>query len=147
MSPPTSSKRAVGELVLAAGIWGFGFIATRWALHDIGPLWLSALRFLLAAAISLPAMSAMPSLRPTLTRSQMKLAIGPGLFLGASLILQTVGLVYTTATNSGFITTLYVLFVPVLGWMFLRQRVRRVHGLLVAIALTGTALICQVDRA
>ncbi len=141
MGAPLSSKRAVAELVLAAAIWGFGFIATRWTLAEVGPFWLSALRFLLAAAIALPFVAA----RGGLSRKQVLLAAPPGLLLGASLVFQTAGLVHTTATNSGFVTTLYILFVPLIGFAFLRQKIRALHFGLVLLALAGTALICRLE--
>lgn len=56
---------------------------------------------------------------------------------------QTWGLNYTTATNAGFITTLYVVFVPVIDVMLVRKRPDMVHVALVLMAVVGTALICQ----
>lgn len=62
-------------------------------------------------------------------------------FLGSFLIVlyvaQMVGLIFTTASNSGFITGLFVLWVPVLGFFFLKQGLTRLQWLAVAIALFG----------
>ena len=64
-----------------------------------------------------------------------------GVVLGAASMLQQFGLVHTSPTNSGFVTALYILIVPILG-LFLGQRVRRIVWLAVALSLTGLYLLC-----
>ncbi len=61
----------------------------------------------------------------------------------ATLIFQTWGLQYTTATKSSFITCLYVLLVPILDMLILKRRLSSFHPIFVASALVGTALICD----
>ncbi len=141
---------AVGELVFAAGLWGFGFIATVWALEDFGPLWISGLRCSVAFVFGLLVCLISPRLRAGLKKTQFYLAFWPGLFLAGTLVLQTWGLRYTTATKSGFITTLYVLMVPVLERALLGRKIPRFHIVFVLIALVGVAMICdfaQIFRA
>jgi drug/metabolite transporter (DMT)-like permease len=68
----------------------------------------------------------------------------PALLLAGTLILQTWGLHYTTATKSGFITTLYVVFVPLLEALHLRRRISTGLWLCVLGAFVGTLLIVNV---
>ena len=136
-----SSLVAAGELLLAANIWGFGFIATVWALEGMGPLWMSSLRFLLAGFLALPLLIFYPSLRSEFTLANFRMIFLPGLFLSLTLVLQTWGLRYTSATKSGFITTLYVAFVPVVEWLFFSKGMTILQGICVAVALGGMALI------
>jgi len=131
------------ELVVAALLWGFGFIAAVWALTDIGPFTLTAVRFGLAAAVMLPVVFLVPQLRLNLSRNQAFLAFLPGLFLMLTLMLQTWGLQYTTATKSGFITTLYVLLVPLFERWLLRRPLAQGHWFFAGLAILGTALICD----
>jgi drug/metabolite transporter (DMT)-like permease len=138
-----TDQTATIELVFAGMLWGFGFIATLWALHDIGPFTLTPLRFLLAAGVSLPLILFHPSWRRHLNIGQARLAFWPGFFLFLTLTFQTWGLKFTTATKSGFITTLYILFVPILERLILKRHLHRFHWLFVASAMAGTALICQ----
>ena len=142
--PVLSVQRASIELTLASVLWGFGFIGARWALVSMGPLWITGLRFVLAFLLSLPLMILMAKKSDLLNmKENLRLAFWPGAFLGLTIIFQTWGLQYTTATNSGFITTLYVLFVPMFEALFFRKKLELAHFVLVAIALIGTALICD----
>jgi drug/metabolite transporter (DMT)-like permease len=64
-----------------------------------------------------------------------------GIFLWAGYVLQTLGLHYTSAANSGFLTGLYIVLVPVIGAVLYRQRpsLREVAGL--ALAAAGMAVM------
>ena len=100
-------------LLLTTLIWGATFPATKAALDQIPPLSFLFLRFLLGAV--LVGLCLLLTARPVSTdRAVLRAsAIATGwLFLGY--VLQTVGLGYTTASNSAFITTLYVVFVPLI---------------------------------
>ncbi len=146
---PRSSQfqtSAVLELVFASMLWGFGFIATAWALEEMGPITLTGLRMSLAFGFGLLICLVVPALRRQLALGQFKLAFWPGLFLSVTMILQTWGLKYTTVTKSGFITTLYVLMVPILERMMLGRRIPKYHMFYVLAALAGVALICDLPQ-
>ncbi len=87
------------------------------AVEAVDPMLLVACRFLLAAVIMFPLLIA-------LKRSPFS-DFGSGFVLGLPLwilyIFQTLGLKYTSAANSGFITGLFVIFVPALQIIFLRS--------------------------
>ena len=135
---------ALMELLGASCLWGFGFIATSWALREMGPLALTGVRMSAAFGVGMIVILAVPSLRKQLAWDQFKLAFWPGLFLGLTMILQTWGLKYTTVTKSGFITTLYVLIVPVMESFFLKRKIPKYHMIYVFIALIGVAFICNL---
>lgn len=100
-------------LLLTTLIWGATFPATKAVLEQIPPLSFLFLRFLLGAALAglyLLLLSRRVSCDRAVLRAS---AIATGwLFLGY--VLQTVGLRSTSASNSAFITTLYVVFVPLI---------------------------------
>jgi drug/metabolite transporter (DMT)-like permease len=110
-------------LLLSGAIWGAGFVAQSTAMAAIGPLWFIGLRFAIATLVALPLalIEARQAAKP-LSHGAMRnfLFIGLALFGGA--VTQQFGLLSTTVTNSGFLTGLYVVFVPVLTVVFLRRR-------------------------
>lgn len=124
-------------VVLATFFWGFGFIATIWGLEQFDAMSLTFLRCALAALVMAPLA------RGGFNRREFLSALPAGAFLGFGLILQTLGLYETTATKSGFLTTLYVLVVPLVEWAVFRRRIGA--GVLVGAALAslGTLLLAS----
>lgn len=128
---PTPRQASV-ELVFAAGFWGFGFVATQWALETWSPLGVLLLRF--SGALILGELlhlvfrwsrrsRPVPSVEDArFWQRDFFLALPAGLLLGTFLMLQTIGLQYTSASKSGFITTLYVIFTPFLNLLVFRQK-------------------------
>jgi drug/metabolite transporter (DMT)-like permease len=133
---------AIAELFTAASFWGFGFIATVWALRVLDPSAVTFLRFLLASVLLVPVALTKEG-RARIT-SYIRLAFWPGVIFAATLIVQTWGLQYTTATKSGFITTLYVIMVPFLESWYVGRRLPAGIWTCVALAFLGTALIVNV---
>lgn len=133
---------STAELFFAASLWGFGFIGTVWALEVMSAFQLSFLRFGIASMVGLIFL-ANKSMRQTFM-GNWRLSFLPGLFLFLTLYLQTWGLHYTTATKSGFITTLYVVFVPILESFMHKKRLPVLMWAYVILALIGTALIVNV---
>ena len=125
-------------LLSVAVVWGAAFVLMKDAIER-QPLYdFLAVRFTLATII-------MIAVRPQVLSAFNKELVGKGVILGLLLaggyITQTVGLSMTTAAITGFITGLYVVLTPILGWLILRQRVgaKVVWG--VALATVGLALI------
>ncbi|HCU69409.1 MAG TPA: EamA family transporter [Desulfomicrobium sp.] len=118
------TTRANILLLLTAMIWGAAFVAQRVGMDHMGPLTFNAVRFALGAAALLPLIAFLDKKRtvappPFATLLKGGVLMGLALFLGAWL--QQFGLCYTTAGKAGFITGLYVVFVPIIG-IFLGQR-------------------------
>ncbi|HNS18168.1 MAG TPA: DMT family transporter [Bacteroidales bacterium] len=116
-------------LLLAALIWGFAFTAQRVGMEYMGPFLFNGIRFGLGALVLgtfiLVRRNREIDIRPEFLHDRKRMlargGIVAGLMVFAGASLQQTGMVYTTAGNAGFITGLYVVFVPVLG-LFLRQR-------------------------
>lgn len=124
-------------LLLTTLIWGATFPATKAALDQIPPLSFLLLRFLLGAVLVwiwfVVARHRLHRERAVLYASAIATVF---LFLGY--VLQTVGLRYTSASNSAFLTALYVIFVP----LILRRFDARVL-LATAIATVGLWLLVK----
>ncbi|MEK7357380.1 MAG: DMT family transporter [Bdellovibrionota bacterium] len=138
---------AVIELIAAGALWGFGFVAATWALAGMTPLAITGWRFVIAVVVGGAIVVAMPKLRRDLNWRGFFAAAAPGLFISLSLVTQTYGLRFTTATKSGFITILYVLLVPLLERLWLKRAVPKYHVVYVLGALVGVALICDLPSA
>lgn len=138
------SLRAVGEMLFATAIWGFGFTATVWALESFSPFAVSFWRFGAAFVLAIPLVYFSRDFLSEFNWTSFKLAFTPGILIGSVLILQTWGLEMTTATKSGFITTLYVVFVPLIEVFLAKKRLHRMHFLWVFLALVGTAFMVNM---
>lgn len=137
-----SPWRAVAELIVASGFWGFGFVGSRWALESLDANEITLVRFAVASAVGLPFLFLAPARK--VWKDNLKWSFIPAMLLLGTLILQTWGLNYTTATKSGFITTLYVVFVPLTEAAMNKGRMPRALWICVAGALLGTALIVDL---
>ncbi|KAF1065987.1 MAG: hypothetical protein GAK45_02048 [Pseudomonas citronellolis] len=128
-------------MLITAMIWGVSFVAQRLGMDAIGPFLYTGLRFALGALMLLPLLliSARRNPQPFDRRQLLAgLAIGAALTVGINL--QQVGLLFTSVTNSGFITGLYVIIVPVLGLLF-GHRTGMGTWLGAALAVLGMALL------
>lgn len=118
-------------LILTTLIWGATFPATKAALAQIPPFSFMFLRFLLGALLAVGVYLAIGG-RLRIDRELLRMSAIATIFLFLGYVTQTVGLQTTTASNSAFITVLYVIFVPV----FLRRFQGRTW-FSAALALTG----------
>ncbi len=134
-------------LLLTAMIWGFAFVAQRVGMEYIGPFTYNAVRFALGGLSLYPLIFYLkgknrnePQEKYLFVRQKRVggLLLGVVLFLAASL--QQVGLQYTTAGKSGFITGLYVVFVPLVG-VFFRHKTSLFLWIAVVLASIGMYLL------
>ncbi|UYQ73359.1 DMT family transporter [Pelagibacterium flavum] len=144
-----SRSLALFCLLLATAIWGFAFIAQKSAMEAMGPLTFTGARFLLGGLLILPLALREDARQPQrLTGRQWALIVFMSLNFFGGAILQQYGLLFTTVTNSGFLTGLYVLFVPVILLFVFRQPPHKVIWLGVPVALIGLFLLngARLDR-
>ncbi|MEE3508780.1 MULTISPECIES: DMT family transporter [unclassified Pseudomonas] len=105
-------------MLITAMIWGSGFVAQTSGMDHIGPYLYTGLRFALGSLCLLPLLlrrSGAAKPEPLMTRGLLLGGIVMGLALCTGINLQQVGLLFTSVTNAGFITGLYVIVVPLLG--------------------------------
>lgn len=121
-----TARRANLLLLLASAIWGLAFVAQRVGMEHVGPLTFNGVRFLLGAAVLLPwaGLHRPAAGHPGWPRFRGGLVAGLVLFVAATL--QQYGVVFTTAGKAGFITSLYVVLVPVLGLVVGHRAGRRI---------------------
>lgn len=114
-------------LLFAAMIWGSTFVVQQVGTGDLGALIFTSSRFFLGAFFVMPfALKQLRKVnqgeRPITNRDWLGMIFtGAMLFLGASL--QQFGIFFTTVTNAGFLTAVYVPLVPFLALVLLKKKV------------------------
>jgi drug/metabolite transporter (DMT)-like permease len=145
--------RLQGDLALltTALIWGFAFVVQRQVAGHMGILFFNGTRFILAALILTLFLrwwtfAAENRVRtrldpPAMGQRISLLSVGLALFVASNL--QQLGLRYTTAGNAGFITALYVVFIPILLWFVWRRRTPWPTWIAALVAVLGVNLLSQ----
>lgn len=127
-------------LVYCAAVWGATFYMVKEAIAGVHPVTLVGYRFLLSAALLAPW-----ALRRSGPPGWGRVLLKESGILAALLLLlyisQTIGLGWTSAANSGFITGLFVLFVPVLLFLFARRLPTPSQWAAVALSVAGLWLL------
>jgi drug/metabolite transporter (DMT)-like permease len=129
---------AYAALALAALLFGATFVVVKEAVTALPPLSFVGWRFLIGAAGLL-------ALGIPRGRSIWRDGLAAGLLLFAGYALQTAGLAKTSASNSGLITGLYVVFTPLLAAAFSRRRVGLPVAAGTAVGFAGLALLTVGD--
>jgi drug/metabolite transporter (DMT)-like permease len=137
--------RADALLLIVAIIWGVGFVIQRVAMESVGPMTFTGVRLLIGTLSMLPLLPLARRLAPAefkpVSRRRLLLGLtGAGLAMAFGAVLQQAGLVYTTAGIAGFITGLYVVFVPLMG-LLIGYFVRWTTWVAVLVATIGLYLL------
>lgn len=144
----TRTLKSDSLLLVAAFIWGTTFVAQRMGMDHIGPMTYNALRFLVGAATLVPLIlwrKRRARTNPVCTTRFLLWGgalAGLALFGGASF--QQMGLQYTTAGKAGFVTSLYVVLVPLMG-LILGHRCGRSLWIGVCLTVAGLYLLSVTE--
>lgn len=147
-------------LLLTAFIWGSAFVAQKSGMDYIEPFTYNGIRTFIGGLVLIPVILIMNrgKAKPEETElteeeqaakaAQNKLLIIGGICCGAALFvassLQQFGVSYTTAGKAGFITTLYVVIVPIIS-VIIGKKVRPIMWLCVIMGAVGLYLLCMTD--
>ena len=146
-------------LLITAFIWGSAFVAQKSGMDYIGPFTFNGIRTLIGGLVLIPVIFIMDKSKskeevtevPTDEEKakQKKTVLIGGICCGTVLFIassfQQFGVSYTTAGKAGFITTLYVVVVPILS-ILLKKRVRPIMWLCVVLGAIGLYLLCMTDK-
>ena len=141
-----SDLRADAILLVTAFIWGLAFVFQKEGMEDVGPILFSFGRFVIGALSILLIWYWVE--RPTaifsLNRTNRQAAL-LGVVLTAGMVLQQAGLVYTNASRAGFLTGIYIVFVPIIG-IFFRAKTEWPTWAGILLALLGLYFLAQVQN-
>ncbi len=137
-------------LLMAAVLWGASFVFQNEGVDVIDPFAFNGIRSFLGSLALLPVIAFiwLKDRRKGAVRvwkkGEVKTLLWGGLFCGLALCtagtLQTLG-IKQGAGEAGFITTIYIVFVPILG-IFLRQKIPHKVWLAVMMCFAGLYLLC-----
>ncbi|MGC8506410.1 MAG: DMT family transporter [Thermoplasmata archaeon] len=132
----------MGLLLLVTFFWGVTFPLIKITLGFISPVSFLIIRFLASSVLLLPFVVRNRSLRRA---RDIRLGISAGFLLFLGYFFQTVGLNYTTASQSGIITGLYVVLLPIISLVYLKLRPDRVSVVASFIAFAGLIVMSAGD--
>lgn len=127
-------------LILTTIFWGGSFVFNKIGFREIPPITFLAIRFSLATAIML--CFCLPRLHK-FNLGTLKRGFLVGIALAATNITFVIGLSGTSATRAGFLNNLFVLFIPLLCFIFWRERLGRGSFAGVMLALAGIWQLAQ----
>jgi len=145
-------------LLFTALIWGSSFVAQKSGMDYIEPFTFNGIRMVIGGLVLIPFIllmdrkkardgAAEPMSDEEKAKARKKIIAGGiccGLAIFVASSLQQFGVSYTTAGKAGFITTLYVVIVPIIS-VLLRKRVRPIMWLCVVLGAVGLYLLCMTD--
>jgi len=124
-------------LLVVTVLWGSAFVVMRLAAGHGTIFFLNGSRFLLGGLLLLP----LVHLKGAYNRSNLIYVGLTGFALYGAVAFQQAGLVTTTAGNAGFITSLYVVIVPVGLWIVWHEKLSAFTGVAVLMAIMGGFLL------
>jgi drug/metabolite transporter (DMT)-like permease len=136
------TRRYTAELILFAAtfIWGGTFVIVKLGLEDISPLLLTALRFSVAALLFF---LIFPKHILKINWDVISNASILGILLFTGFATQTIGLKYTTASKSAFITGMFVIFTPLFQFLIEKRSPHRANLAGIAVVSAGLWLLTE----
>lgn len=123
-------------LLAVAIAWGAAFVVMKDAIAAQPFNDFLAIRFTLAVLVMI---AFRPSVLKAIDGKLLKHGVLLGTLLSGGYITQTIGLELTTAAITGFITGLYVVLTPLLGWLMFGNKINKqlVIGIVLALGALG----------
>ena len=145
----TKTTRNSLILLLTAAIWGMAFVSQSKGMDYMHPFTFNGVRSLIGAAsilvyILISRKIAGDKAAPLDWKLNVKAGLLCGIFLTIASTLQQFGIKYTSVGKAGFITTLYIIFVPMFG-IFLKKKVAPVVWAAAVMAAVGMYLLCMTE--
>lgn len=138
MNSKTVSFLASCGLLLTAAIWGFAFVVVKDSLDYVGAVYMIAIRYSIAALVM-----SLIFIKKWKLFDKRYLCHGllSGLFLFGGYLTQTIGCDYTTAGKNAFLTTVYVILIPLISWGLYRKRPGWYVFVAAIMSVTGIGLL------
>lgn len=129
------------SLVMAAFISGLSFVAQKLGMNYTGPFTFNTLRCFIGAFSLFPLVFLFYNFKKYNNLNLVKGGITAGIVLFIAFSINQYCMIYADAGKAGFITSLYILFVPVIA-IFQKQKLNLNVGLGIIIAIFGLYLLC-----
>ncbi|MDD6213037.1 MAG: DMT family transporter [Clostridiales bacterium] len=151
--------RKIGNLLLllTALIWGFAFVAQSEGMAYVGPFTFQSIRCFFGVLTLLPLIiwkdsrkkkeedSVAEEVKKEERKRLLRVGLICGLFLFIASNLQQIGIKYTTVGKAGFLTSMYLILVPILGAVLFRNRISGKIGFCVVLSVIGIYLLSMTE--
>ncbi|MDD4370789.1 MAG: DMT family transporter [Anaerostipes sp.] len=137
-------------LFITAAVWGNAFVAQSVGMDLVGPFTFNGIRTLIGGIVILPVIFVLNrgKEKDVLKKRDMKMLLKGGIFCGfilaAASSFQQFGIMETSVGKTGFLTALYIIFVPILS-IFLKKRCSIFVWIGVLVALVGVYFLCMTE--
>ncbi len=136
-------------LFLTACIWGMAFVSQSKGMEYMGPLTFNGIRSVIGALsllvyLGIVCAAGVKKLRDVDWKNTLRAGLWCGILLTAASTFQQFGIAYTTVGKAGFITTLYIIFVPIAG-IFFKRRAGAAVWIGAVMAAVGMYLLCMTE--
>ncbi len=134
-------------LFIAACIWGFAFAFQSQGMEYMGPFTFNGTRFLIGAVVLIPVIFLFQKQKgkKTIAKKEIKITLLGGIVCGLCLCMastiQQFAITYTSVGKAGFLTTLYIILVPIIG-IFLKKKVSMIVWIGALLSVIGMYLLC-----
>nr|WP_241635118.1 DMT family transporter [Fusobacterium gastrosuis] len=137
------NKKILGNvlLLITAIIWGSAFVAQITGMDVLGPFTFSATRSLIATIFLGFLVMFLKDEMNTKTSDLIKGGLACGVFIFIASSLQQFGLLFTTAGKASFITTLYILIVPILALLIMKNKISLATWIAIILGAIGLYLL------
>jgi len=124
-------KKSIYFLLIAAVLMGSTFPIQKLGLNSVDPLFYLTLRFLIATIISFFIFK----------KGNVYYSIILGFVLSIGYITQIIGINYTTASKAGFITSQYIVFIPIFSYIIEKEKINIFQGISFFLSIIGSYLL------
>lgn len=133
-------------LLFTAMIWGAAFVAQSAGMEHVGPMTFICVRFILGGLVLIPFIALFDKNKTDRMAWSDKRLLKGGIICGIFLFLasssQQIGMQYTSAGKAGFITTFYIVMVPIFS-IFLKKKPGKLIVVSILIAIVGLYFLCM----
>ncbi len=136
-----SRRMAVVFGVLASILWGASFVGVKVALRDFSPIALLVFRYGIALIIMAPIVHWLEGIRLPNRRQLPALLLLGALGVSLNQLLQSFGMLWTSASQASWLTAVAPVMIAVMGWIFLREGHAKRQILGLALSMAGAVLI------
>ncbi|GGL50102.1 DMT family transporter [Sporolactobacillus putidus] len=133
---------ANGLLLLTSVLWGSGFVAIKIALDaNVSSGFINFFRGILFAAL---AFILFHKNILKMTHKEFKVGLIAGLLNFGGFITQTIGILYTTPSNNAFISSTYVVMIPIIAWIVFQKKIPIKSIISIILCLLGMTILTGV---
>lgn len=134
-------------LLVTAAIWGLAFVFQSTGMEHVGPITFVFCRFVIAAVAIVPLWYLMEKPKQVLVVTEVdKKAMLLGVLMAVGMLLQQAGLLYTSVGRAGFLTGVYIIFVPLIG-LLLGNQTAWPTWVGIALSVLGLYFLAQIESA